>query len=184
MSPDAENPDAENPDAEHPDAENPDAEAGAGESSGPADEPVGTLAEEAAKLFAALSGLAGTAREQGSDLGETVAGFAEGWGDRLADGAHDVDEHLATGAAECRYCPVCRGVDLLRRTDPEVVLHLGAAAQSLSRAVAAMLATANVEERRSRRPSGTVDVEHIDLDGDVDLIHLGDEPDPEQEEHR
>ena len=166
----------------------PGAEQGPDAASGPAeepvDEPVGTLAEEAAKLFAALSGLAGTARAQGSDLGETAAGLGDHWADRLADAAHDVDEHLATGAAECRYCPVCRGVDLLRRTDPEVVIHLGQAAQSLSRAVAAMLATANVEERRSQRSSGTAGVEHIDLDGDVDGTHADDEPDPEQEEHR
>jgi hypothetical protein len=170
----------------------PHAEQGPGEAGGPADEQVGTLAEEAAKLFAALSGMAGTTREQGSDLGETVAGL----GDRLADAAHDVDEHLATGAAECRYCPVCRGVDLLRRTDPDVVLHLGEAARSLSRAVAAMLATANVEEHRTQRSSGSAGVEHIDLDGHVDdgvddgaddgadWDDLGDEPDPEQEEHQ
>ena len=42
---------------------------------------IGSVAEEAAKLFGALSGWA---REHGSE------------------------EHIATGAPECTYCPVCR----------------------------------------------------------------------------
>jgi hypothetical protein len=139
------------------------------------DEPVGSLGEEAAKLFAVLSGLAGAAREQGADLGDSVASL----GDRLAGAVHDVDEHLATGATECRYCPVCRTVEALRRTDPEVAQHLAEAAQSLSRAVAGLLATDNVEERRSRsaRHHG---VEHIDLDDTVDEMI----PDDDHEEHR
>lgn len=131
-------------------------------------EPVGTLAEEAAKLFATL---AGVAREQGADVGQGVTGL----GDRVAAAAHDVDEHLATGGAECRYCPICRAVDLLRRTGPDVGEHLAEAAQSLSRAVAAMLATDNVEARRAR----ATDVEHIDLD---DEIGIDDELDPEADQ--
>ena len=31
---------------------------------------------------------------------------------------HDVDEHLATGAPECRYCPVCRAVHVVRDAAP------------------------------------------------------------------
>ena len=139
-------------------------------------EPVGSLGEEAAKLFAAL---AGAAREQGDGLAEGVAGL----GDRVGAAVHDVDEHLATGGEDCRYCPVCRAVDLVRRTDPEVAQHLADAARSLSRAVAAMLTTDNVEATRSRsRRDG---VERIDLDDGVVLDdELDDVPGPDQEEQR
>lgn len=69
-------------------------------------EPVGSAAEEAAKLFAAVSEWA-------------------------AQAAGAIDEHLATGSEECRVCPVCQAVSLLRRRDPEVVEHLTQAAGSL-----------------------------------------------------
>jgi hypothetical protein len=127
-------------------------------------EPVGTLAEEAARLFAAL---AGAARQHGAGVGDGLTGL----GDRAAAAIHQVDEHMATGADACRYCPVCRAVDLVRGTNPDVAEHLADAAQSLSRAVAAMLATATVDNRRpaSPGPGGPGSVEHIDLNGVVEV---------------
>ncbi len=61
----------------------------------PQDEPVGSVGDEAAKLLGALADWAG-------------------------DHARDVDEHLATGDAECLYCPVCRTVHAVRQASPEV----------------------------------------------------------------
>jgi hypothetical protein len=110
---------------------------------------VGSAAEEAAKLLGAL---ADWARDHGADLGAaagSLAGYAAG-------AAHEVDMHIATGAEECRYCPICRAVHLMRTTPPEVREHLTAAAASLAQAAATLLATA-VPERRS------ASVEHIDL---------------------
>jgi hypothetical protein len=72
------------------------------------------------------------------------------------------DQHLATGAPECTYCPLCRTVHALRHTSPEVRAHLATAATSLVQAVSGLLATA-VPEDRAR--SG---VEHIDLDDGPD----------------
>ena len=65
--------------------------------SGDANEPgrdpdVGTVVEEAAKLLGALSDWAKDAAHLGADLG------------------HGLDGHLATGAPECTYCPICRTV--------------------------------------------------------------------------
>ena len=63
-------------------------------------EPVGSLAEEAAKLFAALQGWASD-RTAGS---ATSGDRAEG-----ADSARYADEHAAGQhlSVECRYCPLC-----------------------------------------------------------------------------
>lgn len=118
---------------------------GAGRAAG---EPVGSVGEEAAKLLGALSGWA---RDQGVDLGQGAGGV----GQSLGDAARRVDEHLATGGADCRWCPVCQVIGVVRHTSPEVRSHLGAAAGSLVQAVAALLATP---------PGQGQAVEKIDLD--------------------
>jgi len=115
---------------------------------------VGTVAEEAAKLFGALSDWA---RDQGGGLGEGVAGLAG----HAARAAHDVDEHLATGSAECTYCPICRTVHVLRQTTPEVRAQLSTAATALLQAAAGLLATTVPDDRGARGG-----VERIDLDDD------------------
>lgn len=100
-------------------------------------EPVGSVAEEAAKLFGAVSGWA---REHGDAFGA------------LSDELH---AHLATDAPECTWCPVCRVVAAVRQTSPEVRAHLTSAATSLALAVSGMLST--------QTPRDTA-VERIDLD--------------------
>jgi len=120
------------------------------------DEPVGSAADEAAKLWGAV---ADWARERAGDgpagWGTALAGLAG----QTAAAAHDVDAHLATDAEECRYCPVCRAIRVFRAASPEVREHLVTAATSLAQAAAALLAT----EAPDGRDTG---VEHIDLDGD------------------
>jgi hypothetical protein len=113
-------------------------------------EPVGSLGEEAAKLFGALGEWA---RDQGA---AGVAGMAG----QAAAAVRDVDQHLATGAEECTYCPICRTVHLVRQTSPEVREHLATAASSFLQAAAAMLAT----PPRGAEPSSGL--EHIDLEDD------------------
>ena len=99
-----------------------------------ADPQVGSLGEEAAKLFGALSGWA---REHGAGVGH---GFSDVVGQAGA-AAHEVDEHLATGSAECTVCPVCRTVHAVRGLSPEVRSHLSSAASSLTQAASAFLST-------------------------------------------
>ncbi len=106
-------------------------------------EGVGSLGEEAAKLFEALSEQFGAA-------------------------AGAVNEHVATGGADCRYCPVCQLIGVVRTTSPEVRAHLTTAAGSLLQAVAGIMATHVPQDRthdRHQRDRGPV--EHIDLDGDA-----------------
>jgi hypothetical protein len=66
-------------------------------------EPVGSAAEEAARLFAAVQDWARTRFDH---------------------------EHLATGSVECQVCPICQAVAALRQVRPETVEHLLDAAAS------------------------------------------------------
>jgi len=118
---------------------------------------VGSLGEETAKLLGAL---AGWAREQGADLGAGAGAAAA----HAAASMQDLNEHLATDAAECRYCPICRAIELVRDTPPEVRAHLLTATTSLMHAAAALLAT-TVPDQRSGGSSRGPDVEHIDVRG-------------------
>ena len=122
-------------------------------------DPVGSVSEEALKLFGALSDWA---RDHGSDLGQGLSGLA----DQAADAAREVNEHIATGAPECTWCPICRTVHVVRQASPEVRAHLAAAASSLLQAAAGALAAAvPPESGTTRRRDG---VEHIDLDDTPD----------------
>ncbi len=122
-------------------------------------EQVGSVSEEAARLFGALSDWA---RDHGPDLGEAGEGLGSLAG-RAAAAVQGVSDHVDTGAPECAWCPVCRTVHLVRSTSPEVRDHLATAAASLMQAAAGILAAASTPH--DRRPPG---VEHIDLDGDPD----------------
>lgn len=122
------------------------------------DEQVGSVADEAVKLFGALSDWA---KDHGSDLGEGLSGLAA----HAAASARDLDEHIATGSAECTYCPICRTVHAVRQTSPEVRAHLTVAAASLMQAAAGLLATAVPDDARAASARGD-GIEHIDLDDD------------------
>src|SRR3954465_6881563 len=101
-------------------------------------DPIGSVGEEAARLFAAF----------------------ESWVKDAAGGATAMmDTHVATGAAECQLCPVGRLISVPRGTRPEVFEHLVDATSSM---LAAMRAAVDAHERSwaSRRHSP---VEHIDI---------------------
>jgi hypothetical protein len=74
-------------------------------------ETLGSAAEEAAKLIAAVQEWARTRFDS---------------------------EHLATGSAECQVCPICQGVAAFRQVKPETIEHLLDAAASV---VAALRST-------------------------------------------
>ena len=124
-----------------------------------AHEQVGSVSEEAAKLFGALSEWA---RDHGPDLGDAGDGLS-GLAGRAAAAVQGVSDHVDTGAPECAWCPVCRTVHLVRTTSPEVRDHLATAAASLMQAAAGFLAAASAPHDRPH-PG----VEHIDLDGGLD----------------
>jgi hypothetical protein len=118
------------------------------------DDDIGSLAQEATKLLAAV---ADWARDHGSDLGAGVAALA----DQASASARDVSAHIATDDPECRYCPICRTVHVVRTANPEVRAQLTSAASSFLAAAAGMLAAGG-------SGSGAATVERIDLDEDED----------------
>lgn len=123
---------------------------GAGHDDQPPHEPVGSVGDEAAKLFGALSDWA---RDQGVDgAAGTAAASAR---EAMAAGMQGLGEHLTTGSDDCRYCPVCQVIHVVRQTSPEVRTQLAVAASSLMQAAAGLLAT-------TPPPRGPV--ERIDLD--------------------
>lgn len=112
-------------------------------------DPVGSVAEEAAKLLGALQGWAS---EGAGDAASGAAGLL-----------HDLNEHVATGGAECRYCPVCQVIAAVRDTSPEVKQHLATAASSLLQAADGFL-----QARTPTDPGGgrRDPVQKIDLDAE------------------
>lgn len=137
----------------------------------PREPEVGSVGEEAMKLFGALADLA---KQQGGEAAGSLGDLAG----HAASMAHEVNEHIATGSAECRYCPVCRVVHAVRETSPEVRTHLLSAASSLLQAAAGFMETlppppGSTTEGTPGHARGPA-VEKIDLDGDDP--DLGDTP--------
>ena len=100
----------------------------------PEDPHVGSAAQEAARLFAAV----------------------EDWA--RARGAAGAGDPGDPGAATCGVCPVCTGIALLRDVRPETVEHLLDAAASVVAAVRSAVVPPPASE--TGRPGG---VEHIDV---------------------
>lgn len=114
------------------------------------DEPeVGTLGEEAAKLLLAL---------QEWTLGGSVDAASSPTGGLLSD----LNEHIATGSADCRYCPLCQLIAAVRATSPEVKNHLSVAASSMLQAAAVVLMP---KSHGHRNDSGSVERIDLDVDG-------------------
>ena len=116
-------------------------------------EPLGTAAEEAARLLASL----------------------ESWFDAPSGGAGDEDAGEAapadpsgTHGASCRACPLCRGVAYLRESHPDVLSHLTDAAAHLVAAVRS-LTEPGPDQAPERAPSGSAeDAEAHGADTDED----------------
>ena len=100
---------------------------------------VGSAAEEAVRLFAAV----------------------EDWARKKAGHVLD-DAHVATGSAECQMCPVCQGIGVLRHVRPEAVEHLLDAAASF---VAALRTAVVTPPEPGSRPATRV--QHISVGEDA-----------------
>ncbi len=129
-------------------------EPGAGTGGDPSTEAeVGSVAEEAARLFGALQDWA---NESGFGAqGEATASAG------VAEGLRAAGEHLGHGP-DCRYCPVCRAINLVRQTSPEVRESLAVAIGALAQA-----ATASLRQDHDGRDAGTSDSSgptRVDLD--------------------
>ncbi|TQL69269.1 hypothetical protein FB381_3174 [Nocardioides albertanoniae] len=149
------------------------------------EEPLGTTAEELARLMEAIGDWAKDSKDgagaAAGGLAHALTGIAGHASDLAGRFAEDLGDHVDTGAPECTYCPVCRTVHVLRESSPEVKVHLASAAASLMQAATAVLNAAatgpgagsgegedahgdgvRAEDEAAQR---TERVERIDLDG-------------------
>jgi hypothetical protein len=105
--------------------------------------PAGGFAEESARLLDAV----------------------QSWIARGAGEATPSDsEHPHHSGPECRVCPICQVLSVVRTAKPEVLEHLGDAMTSLAAAFAELIPS---EAAPTPRPT-TDDVEHIVVTGEDD----------------
>ena len=146
-------------------ADDPTGSGGSEGSPGSAEE-IGSVGDEAAKLFGALSEWARDSSGLGEGLGGGLGASLSGFADHAAATVSEINAHVATGSAECTYCPICRTVHAVRQTSPEVKAHLAGAASSFLQAMVGLLATLPPPNTDREGPG----VEQIDLDDEDDPV--------------
>jgi hypothetical protein len=143
-------------------------------------EPVGSVAEEAAKLFAVLqraTDTASTAKPEKVPAAETQVA------------AEEKHEHKL--GPDCVWCPVCQLIHKVRTTSPETIEQLSAAAAHLLGSVRSLLEAAadaarqareDAESRSSRQePTEQPLAEQSEADrtrSRVDRIDVSEDPEP------
>ncbi len=128
-------------------------------------EPVGTVAEEAAKLFALL-------QQHKGELGPP-----------------EQQEHRM--GPECQWCPICQLIAMVRQAKPETVDHLASAAAGVLGSVRALLDAATDSARQAReaqqqKADSTADSKADSKAGEspaggqtgVDRIDVSEDPEP------
>lgn len=110
----------------------------------------GDVLDEAAKLVDALIRRVGGGRDERAGRAGPAGDV---WDRAIADepGGDARGPHIATGAPECRDCPVCRAIAIKRESGGEVGRHLREAGRSL---MAAALDVAAAFDR-TRAPAET-----------------------------
>lgn len=99
----------------------------------------------------------GSIGEEAQKLAEAVQQWMAGPGAQWMDGSRI--SSLLGESPECRVCPVCQLLRVVRGASPEVFGHLSDAASSLSAALRELVGEASASPTRERRGG----VEHIDL---------------------
>ena len=131
--------------------------------------PIGSAAEEAATLLNALADwVKDQSTESANAFSESVAGLAGRAASVVSDLPRFMDQHMATGAPECAYCPVCRTVHVVREATPDVRVHLASAALSLMQAATTVLNALATPVPATSQPEPTVQTIRLDDDTDWD----------------
>jgi hypothetical protein len=160
-----------------------------------ASEPLGSAAEEAARLIESLQGWFGVPVPVASaePVNERERGGADRT-DRDTGDAADPDIHEDSAAGHgpaCRACPLCRGIAAVQQSHPEVLTHLAGAAQHLVAALRSLAAeparaaagTASGDGPASGEPPASGD--RPASDGPVGrpsrAVRIDVEPDPHQQ---
>lgn len=142
-------------------------------------EPVGSVAEEAAKLFAVL--------QQAARLQDPAPPQEDPAPDEPAapePGVQDEHEHgtARSGSPECQWCPVCQLIAKVRHTRPETIEQLSTAAAGVLGSIRSLLEAAAESARQARvdaesRTAGAQDTERP-ARSRVDRIDVSEDPEP------
>ena len=151
-------------------------------SPGSSKEPVGSVAEEAAKLFAVLQQATSEAKHQHSAPSDEEPAYGV-----PADDAHEAEEpahehgSAQRGGPECQWCPVCQLISKVRTTSPETIEQLSTAAAGVLGSLRSLLEAAAEAARQARadaesRTAGSQEPEPAR--SRVDRIDVSEDPEP------
>jgi len=126
-------------------------------------EPVGTVAEEAAKLFAVLQAAADTHG-----------------GEHAAPAEEPAEPHEHKSGPDCVWCPVCQLINKVRNTSPETIEQLSTAAAHVLGSVRTLLESA-AEVARQKQEDAASRSSHAQEEPvapKVDRIDVSEDPEP------
>ncbi|HZX02978.1 hypothetical protein [Kribbella sp.] len=127
-------------------------------------EPVGSVAEEAAKLFAVLQNAASDAPS-----------------DEAHHEQHDEHEHEHKLGPDCVWCPVCQLIHRVRNTSPETIEQLSTAAAHVLGSLRSLLEAAADAARQAREDAASRSSPAPDEESArprVDRIDVSEDPEP------
>ncbi|HET6743016.1 MAG TPA: hypothetical protein VFH76_28955 [Kribbella sp.] len=155
--------------------------------------PVGSVAEEAAKLFAVLQNAAAEGAPSAEPRSaEAPAAERESAEAEAADATHEHDHKLGP---DCVWCPVCQLIHRVRNTSPETIEQLSTAAAHVLGSLRSLLESAADAARQAREDAAARTSpadQHQDQDRDqqpdqpaqestrsrVDRIDVSEDPEP------
>jgi hypothetical protein len=139
-------------------------------------EPVGSVAEEAAKLFAVLQQATSEAKHQHSAPSDEEPAYG-------VPADEEPHEHSSAqrGGPECQWCPVCQLISKVRTTSPETIEQLSTAAAGVLGSLRSLLEAAAEAARQARadaesRTAGSQEPEPAR--SRVDRIDVSEDPEP------
>jgi hypothetical protein len=142
-------------------------------------EPIGSVAEEAAKLFAVLHAAAdpgGTTHADHGDQSEQRDHFEQ---------ASSEESHEHRLGPDCVLCPVCQLINKVRNTSPETIEQLSTAAAYVLGSVRSLLEDAADAARQAREDAASRSAPHEAAPPEeeparprVDRIDVSEDPEP------
>jgi hypothetical protein len=163
-------------------------------------EPVGSVGEEAAKLFAVLQQAAADARgadhpsgpaagdrqrrDHGVPADDVQADDLAADGLRADDGGAGEHEHgtARSGVPACQWCPICQLISRVRSTSPETIEQLATAAAGVLGSVRSLLEAAAESARQARADAEARAARQEDANRPtgprVDRIDVSEDPEP------
>ncbi|WP_328995126.1 hypothetical protein OG394_11255 [Kribbella sp. NBC_01245] len=139
-------------------------------------EAIGSVGEEAAKLFAVLQQASADARHGTGAESNGYDAFAEAF----------PEEAEEQGACECQWCPVCQLISRAKQVSPETIEHLATAAAGVLGSVRSLLEAAAEAARQARTDAdAAAGPEHDETVHDeegtrpkADRIDVSEDPEP------